>query len=533
MNISPRTQEFRNVKTSQQNNKTTLLPPIRRGNEAANFSLSPSPNIRYNQPSRNVTHNSANQRMAPLSQIYRKIDKKTGDLSKLNESLNLSKINNNFKLPNLIADKHISHETTKKREFSEVNKSNNIFLESINSNNNFKKSNNFFTSKLRESIKSKNYQPLISIQKKGYLNIGAQFFNKEPQVNKNQKKERPIAFGVDVSRDKSNDRSSSIDSNDNSNPKKVKSNSNNSRINSGSERSDSLNKNQNTANLNQKNNNQQTEIYRINNKYNGKADRVSFAKDIYQILSQDTKKEILSCIKEFVKGEHVKDESLTNFLKLFINGLYYAYNQPSYLKIRFQPTPITMPNSNSDYKKTLFIEPFYVFALLEDHMTNQSSPTQNQFGFDKLVFKIRPHTKKFLETQSEFWEIYFYSSRKKIIVNDIQRTVDPDNKLLKGILARENCVMLDDGRQIKDQSLITNRSLKDVVIMDYKIYSFAQNLSNGVPILHWTGDNNDNELQHMQKFLIDLSKVNDVRLKILKTIKYKHNYNLISENLRQ
>ena len=94
---------------------------------------------------------------------------------------------------------------------------------------------------------------------------------------------------------------------------------------------------------------------------------------------------------------------------------------------------------------------------------------------------------------SEFWEIYFYSSRKKIIVQDIQRILDPDNKLIQGILARENCVMLDDGRLMKDLALITNRSLKDIVIMDYKIYSFALNLSNGVPVLHWTGETEDNE----------------------------------------
>lgn len=308
--------------------------------------------------------------MAPLSLIYRKIDKKTEKSHDVNASLNLSKIDNNLKLPNLIADRQVSHEITKKRDFSDVNKSN-IFLESINSNNNLKRSNNFFTSKLRENIRSKNYQPLVPVHKKGYMNLGAKYFKNEYQNNINPKKERPIAFGVEMS--KSNDRSSSIDSNDHSDPNKVKSKSNTSRVNSGSERSDSLNKNQHTGYLNQVNNqqnNQQKEIYRVNNKYNGKADRVSFAKDIYQILSQDTKKEILSSIREFVKGENLKEESLTNFLKLFINGLYYAYNQPSYLKIRFQPQPINMPNSNSDYKKTLFIEPFYVFALLEDHMTS-------------------------------------------------------------------------------------------------------------------------------------------------------------------
>lgn len=58
-------------------------------------------------------------------------------------------------------------------------------------------------------------------------------------------------------------------------------------------------------------------------------------------------------------------------------------------------------------------------------------------------------------------------------MQDIKRMLDPQDKIVKGILARENCVMLDDGRLMKDLALITNRSLKDIVILDYKIYSFA------------------------------------------------------------
>ena len=118
--------------------------------------------------------------MAPLSLIYKKIDKKTEKSHNVNESLNLSKIDNNFKLPNLIADRQVSHEIKQKRDFSDVNKSN-IFLESINSNNNLKRSNNFFTSKLRENIRSKNYQPLVPVHKKGYMNLGAKYFKNEYQ----------------------------------------------------------------------------------------------------------------------------------------------------------------------------------------------------------------------------------------------------------------------------------------------------------------------------------------------------------------
>jgi hypothetical protein len=35
--------------------------------------------------------------------------------------------------------------------------------------------------------------------------------------------------------------------------------------------------------------------------------------------------------------------------------------------------------------------------------------------------------------------------------------------------------------------------------------------SNGLPILHWTGDDTDSELYYLRTFMVDLAKCNDVR----------------------
>jgi len=43
------------------------------------------------------------------------------------------------------------------------------------------------------------------------------------------------------------------------------------------------------------------------------------------------------------------------------------------------------------------------------------------------------------------------------------------------------------GVYVKDLSIISDRDLKDVVIVDNSIVSFAYNLSNGIPIASFTG----------------------------------------------
>lgn len=198
--------------------------------------------------------------------------------------------------------------------------------------------------------------------------------------------------------------------------------------------------------------------------------------DVYQKLPAEIQKTLKDIIKSGLYGDGQKEFTISNYAKLFVNGQHYTYTQPKLLRVRFQPNEISMLKDNVDGKKTLFIEPFYVLALFE-----QSPLTANFFDLKRLSsdsywFKIRPYTREFLRAISEFWEICFYSTRKKKIVNSIQWHLDPNGEIIKGVLARENCLMLEDGRLIKDLSLIVNRSLKDMVMLDYKIHSFAMNL---------------------------------------------------------
>ena len=64
---------------------------------------------------------------------------------------------------------------------------------------------------------------------------------------------------------------------------------------------------------------------------------------------------------------------------------------------------------------------------------------------------------------------------------------------------------------IKDLRIVKNRELKDIVIVDNLVESFALQINNGIPILEFNGKEGDRELMKLVPFLKEISQVEDVR----------------------
>lgn len=70
---------------------------------------------------------------------------------------------------------------------------------------------------------------------------------------------------------------------------------------------------------------------------------------------------------------------------------------------------------------------------------------------------------------------------------------------------------------VKDLTiLLNNRSLKDIIIVDNKIESYSGNLENGIPIISYYGQDDDQMLKKLSKYLLKLKDKCDVRDTILK-----------------
>jgi CTD small phosphatase-like protein 2 len=75
---------------------------------------------------------------------------------------------------------------------------------------------------------------------------------------------------------------------------------------------------------------------------------------------------------------------------------------------------------------------------------------------------------------------------------------------------RDNCIAFNR-IFIKDLRIITNRDLKNVFIVDNSVFSFGYQLRNGIPIIPYYDDPEDNELLKLIDYMKIVSTVDDVR----------------------
>ena len=124
---------------------------------------------------------------------------------------------------------------------------------------------------------------------------------------------------------------------------------------------------------------------------------------------------------------------------------------------------------------------------------------------------IRPNLMDFIKRLSKHFEIIIFTASQNHYANSVLDYLDPKNEYFYHRLYRENCVLTHQGFYVKDLSVISNRNLKDMVIIDNAIYSFAFQLENGIPIIPFYDNENDDELLILEKFLMKMIDVYDVR----------------------
>lgn len=80
-------------------------------------------------------------------------------------------------------------------------------------------------------------------------------------------------------------------------------------------------------------------------------------------------------------------------------------------------------------------------------------------------------------------------------------------------LYRDNCIKTNEGIYIKDLRILKNADLCNVIIVDNAVYSFGYQLDNGIPIIPYYDDKeNDEELMHLIYYFNCISSSNDIRI---------------------
>lgn len=135
---------------------------------------------------------------------------------------------------------------------------------------------------------------------------------------------------------------------------------------------------------------------------------------------------------------------------------------------------------------------------------------------------IRPGLKQFLQIVSEKYEVVVFTASKKEYANTVLNYIDPENKFIKHRLYREQCIPIFGKLFIKDLRIFNDRRMENIVIVDNSMYSFANQLSNGILITSFFNDRKDMELINLGNYLVNcLVNVKDIRTENEKFFKFE------------
>lgn len=127
---------------------------------------------------------------------------------------------------------------------------------------------------------------------------------------------------------------------------------------------------------------------------------------------------------------------------------------------------------------------------------------------------IRPYAVECLKEANKYFEVIVFTAGTKNYADAILDVLDPNGDLIHHRLYRDSCIRVEaDGANlyIKDLRILENRDLKDIVIVDNAVISFAYQIDNGIPILPFKEDKEDIEFIHLMKFMKDIANEDDCR----------------------
>jgi len=124
---------------------------------------------------------------------------------------------------------------------------------------------------------------------------------------------------------------------------------------------------------------------------------------------------------------------------------------------------------------------------------------------------VRPYALDCLREANKNFQVIVFTASHKFYADVVLDYLDPNRELIDFRLYRDHCFQSDDGVYIKDLRVVANRDLKDMVIVDNAVYSFGFQLENGIPIIPFYNNPDDEELLHLINYINCLAYFEDLR----------------------
>ena len=245
--------------------------------------------------------------------------------------------------------------------------------------------------------------------------------------------------------------------------------------------------------LNNTNNNNNINNNNTNNNINNNNNNINENNIIYNSKTQkiETKKIQIPNLKKQIKSHSYSPNRLINSGMKINNGLL----------------PPRISNKKTlvlDLDETLVHSNFFPFNCPSDVIIKIELENE----IHDIHVLVRPYVKEFLEKMAKKFEIVIFTASLSKYADPLLNIIDKQG-FCPFRLFREHCTLINS-TFIKDLKKL-GRDLKDIIIIDNSPISFVLNKLNGLPILSWFDDRNDQELKKLIPLLEFLSQVNDVR----------------------
>lgn len=122
---------------------------------------------------------------------------------------------------------------------------------------------------------------------------------------------------------------------------------------------------------------------------------------------------------------------------------------------------------------------------------------------------IRPFTYQVLKELKQKFEIGLFTSSSKSYADTIVSRFDPSDEIFDFRLYKDSCRDIGDSVYVKNLGIISDRSPESVFIVDNNFYCYSLQLTQGIPIIPFTGDSSDSELLKLSfyvKFLANCAE---------------------------
>lgn len=236
-------------------------------------------------------------------------------------------------------------------------------------------------------------------------------------------------------------------------------------------------------------------------------------------LDENTKKYYVSAMDNFYG----------NYTNYIVNALMMTTTLPT---LEYFTQEINKKRKNfklSPYKKLLILD-------IDETLihTDFDYKFESHSAYLKMILKdgeenilpinIRPYMYEFLEFSAKYFDIVLFTASCKEYAETILNYIDPEKKYIKDLFCREDCVVYKN-LYLKFIEIF-DVPLKDCIIVDNSVFSFAFNLKNGILVTSFYDEEEDIDLLSLKEYFEGrLVKCHDVRDVIEDTFKFQKIFN--------